>query len=289
MRYRILFLLLVLVVLPSTVHASEDRVFFSMEYGEPADVLDYFPLQVGNMWVYEYTQKNAIETEAELPETEDCKDKPYDPFEHCGPTLTKQWTEEVVVTGHYDVPEGKVIVREVQEKDVRFEYPAEIDASEIGDLDRGEKTRIEPYLIRGNYVYEIPEWGWDPELGELTPKLRERLEGLVPDFFFPMSKVQLWAERKREEDDFRRSELFKQGKGPAPNPGMYYWAVQESGPVQVPYGKIEGSYFLMYRTVGGPSMVWFKDGLGVVKTEYVHSGSYWNTFSELRAFYPGGK
>jgi hypothetical protein len=279
-------LLLALVIWPPAVHAADDAVYFSIEYKRPVNVFDYFPLQVGSIWTYEDTHETSIRT---VPERKTIEES-CPPTEYCGPKLIKRSTIEIRVTGRYDVPEGTVVVREVREKDVHFEYPPDADPEEIDKLGNGEKPHTEPYLIKGNYVFRIPDWGWDRERRDLTPRFREQLKDWTPEFFFPMDKVGLWAERSREERDFRQGELFDQGKGPAPNPGMYYWVVENnSRPVQVPYGELTGVFFLMYRTTGGPTMVWFKNGLGVVKTLSIHSGSYMDHSSELKAFHPAGR
>lgn len=288
-RHNAVFLILILLMQSSAVTANEDGVFFSIEYKKPVQVFDYFPLEVGNRWVYDNTHTTAVRTVPERPETENGKACICDPFEYCGPALVKRFIKEVVVTAHYNVPEGKVIVRQVREKDIRFEYPPDIDPEELRELSREEKISTEPYLIQGNYVYKVPDWGWDMKEKALTPAFRSRLEDSVPAFFLPMGKVRLWAERTREERDYQQGELWKQGKGPPPNPGMYYWVVEESDSVKVPYAEIKKVHFLMYRTQGGPSMVWFKDGLGVVKNLYVHNGTYWQSSSELKAFYPADK
>jgi hypothetical protein len=288
-RHSAIFLLLIFLIQPSAVDASEDGVYFSLEYKEPVNVLDYFPLEVGNRWVYENTHEKAVRTMPERPEKQSREDGPCDPSEYCGPTLVKRFIKEVVVTAHYDVPEGKVIMRQVREKDISFEYPPDTDPEETKGLTRKEKVHLEPYLIKGNYVFNVPEWGWDKERKDLTPRFRERLEDSIPAFFFPIGNVHLWAERAREERDYRQGELWKQGKGPPPNPGMYYWVVEKSDSVKVPYAEIKNVYFLMYRTTGGPSMVWFKEGIGVVKTAYVHSGTYLRSSSELKAYYPADK
>jgi len=98
-----------------------------------------------------------------------------------------------------------------------------------------------------------------------------------------------WSEFVREEADFKQGQLFREGKGDAPNPGMYYWAVQKREDLDLPAGKIEGAYRLIYRANGGPMNIWFKEGVGIVETSFIHSGSHWEERSLLKKFIPAPK
>jgi len=68
---------------------------------------------------------------------------------------------------------------------------------------------------------------------------------------------------------------------------MYYWVAEETEDVNVPYGNVKGAFRLAYRTLGGPSIVWFKDGVGVVKEEYTHQGTYIHNEARLVRFIDG--
>ena len=63
---------------------------------------------------------------------------------------------------------------------------------------------------------------------------------------------------------------------------MYYWVVEsvrdaDPGPV----------HELWYRTVGGPYVHDYVNGVGIVRYWTRHQGSYWETSAELVGFEPG--
>ena len=89
-----------------------------------------------------------------------------------------------------------------------------------------------------------------------------------------------------EEPDVEAGRLFAAGKGPAPNPLMYYWACEGEEDVEVPAGKMPAVFRFAYRTLGGPVNVWFAPGIGVVKETIGHSGTYIEMTSMLVRFRP---
>ena len=123
---------------------------------------------------------------------------------------------------------------------------------------------------------------WDDAAKDLTQRYRSYLDQATPDFFFPMTIGIRWSERQREQADLEKLTLFRQGKGGAPNPGNYYWVVESRQDVTTPYGEIEDAFRLIYRTVGGPLIRWFKPGIGIVRESSSHSGTYIETDSVLK-------
>jgi len=99
----------------------------------------------------------------------------------------------------------------------------------------------------------------------------------------------MWAEKKREMADFEAGEQFKAGKGPAPNPGMYYWVNEGKESLTVPFGKLTGVCHLAYRALDGRSEAWFKTGIGLVMESYHHFGSKIESESKLVSYFaPAG-
>ena len=88
-----------------------------------------------------------------------------------------------------------------------------------------------------------------------------------------------------EEADFKQMLLFQQGKSGAPNPGMYYWLVEKKEDVVTEFGKTVDAFFVIYRTVGGPSKRWFKEKVGLVRESSHHAGTYIESDSILREFH----
>jgi hypothetical protein len=254
-------LILLLIFVATSAYAEEKKYYFSIEYKDEVDIFEYFPLEVGNKWIYENTHKESL--------------------------YTKTWVREITVLNHYLVPEGKVISREVIDKGFKYKLSEDISEKDIGfKIEEASKTKknYEHYLIQGNYIYILPDGAWDDKKKALTENSQKVLEKeAYPEFFFPISKVHFWSARWREEKDYIR---FEQGKGRngIPSPGKYYWHVTDMETVEIPYGKVKGAYHLIFRTAGGSSHVWFKDKIGVVKETYSHSGTYWEGSSLLKKF-----
>ena len=94
----------------------------------------------------------------------------------------------------------------------------------------------------------------------------------------------MWAERKRELADIRAMEEFTAGRGPAPNPGMYYWTNEGTEDLTLPFGKVSGAVHLAYRTNPDSTNVWFKSGIGLVKESSYHHGTRIESESQLVSY-----
>ena len=250
---------------------------FSLEETQSAKVLDHFPLRVGNRWIY--SEMSATRMAAPLRQ------------------IKSTWWKEVSIVEHISIPEGTLVRRRERFSDFQQEFSprqqeffpgwtAEQKAEYLRSLPAEKESY---YLIRGNYIFDLGERGWDPERGELTGRYRTELDTtIVPDFFFPLTPGLMWAEKNRERRDLEQVRRFRQGTAGAPNPGMYYWRVEGREDVEVPYGKVTGADRLVYRALSGSVHRRFKDGLGVVRERKYRSGSYLEFESVLVEFL-GGK
>lgn len=251
-----------------TVYAGR-RVFFSLEYREKANPFHYLPLAVGNQWTYRSIYRAGIG--------------------QSGGVITVEWITDYIVTGEHDIPEGKVFLGDFVTRDVKCEYPPNSDAVAVDWHKRipyrgPASFRTKNYLIAGNYVFDLPDQDWDAAAKGLSPEYRDRLNSVTPVFFFPLDGAHLWSDRRTEEADYQAGLLWEAGKGPAPNPAQYYWTIDAREDVQVPYGKVKGATKLRFCENCGGSMVWFKDGLGVIKAGFIHVGSYWEEETQLVDF-----
>lgn len=247
--------------------AADPQAFFSVEFTEQDDPTRYLPVEVGTRWTYQNQRSSAITSTDSV--------------------ITITWKSECVVLAHHKVPEGTVILREVQVRDVTFDYPATVPESKVAWFkEHAPKNGVSHYLIAGNYVFELFEHDWDSVAKTLTERWRSRFKQgqVTAKFFFPMGAVTMWSNRERERADFEMGELSKAGKGPAPNPGMYYWVCEAQEDLTVPYGDVQGAFLLVYRTNPDLTRVWFKPDIGVVKEASKHHGSYGEGRSTLLSF-----
>jgi hypothetical protein len=244
-------------------------VLFSIEYTDKADPLDYFPLAVGNRWTYKSIDREGIG--------------------QSGGVITIEWITEYVITGECNIPEGKVFLGDFITRNVRYEYPSDSDVAGLDWFKRvpyqgPASFRTRNYLIAGNYVFGFFDQSWDAAAQGLSAQYRDDLPSATPVFFFPLGVARVWSSRLSEERDYQAGLLAMAGKGPAPNPSTYYWMVEGREDVLVPYGKVQNAMKLMYTANCGSSMVWFKEGLGVVKAQFIHGGSFWEEQTELIDF-----
>jgi hypothetical protein len=238
--------------------------FFSLEVEEQVNVLEHFPLEVGNRWTYSHFYKACVGAGTEI--------------------ITITWTREVSVVAHHQQGERTLVRMKKIIRDVGYDYPEGTPEEQVRwDKEHIPNRETPHYLIDGNYIYEIREREPGTPIADFLAESDRVVQEQVPEYFFPMTVGVRWAEKERETRDFEMSERFLAGEGPAPNPGMYYWVVEATEAIEVPCGRMEETFCVIYRTLGGPSRYWFKNGLGVVKTAYRHCGSYYEFGSELVA------
>ena len=107
---------------------------------------DWFPLRAGNQWVYEH----------------EIRDTPRE-----NPPITR-WTTTETITGTATVPEGIVVLRRVEVRDVRgADVPSGWLFTEYGAAN---------YLIRENCLYFLLRQEWSDARNQLAVDYRERLQ-----------------------------------------------------------------------------------------------------------------
>ena len=151
----------------SLVYCAVTKLVLSRDVHETANVMEWYPLQVGNRWIYKHEAKYGSETK---------------------PTV-EQWTREVTITGHVRVPEGLLVLR---------------TAKVTGGTSSAPTNQPHPYLIRGQYVYRA---FYDPQKKALRPESKQLLANGtdIPEFFFPLEVGLIWAEKNREDADTARA------------------------------------------------------------------------------------
>jgi hypothetical protein len=246
---------------------SPPRPFFSLEVTTKVDVLKFFPLNVGAQWVYENERKEAVGKDNVM--------------------LRAIWESVLTVVKQVKTSDGLLVKRSSSVRNVRYDLPATADQSSIAMFKMSVETpRVPDYFVRGNYVFEVYDTAAIENRNSSKASRNRDWDNQCPQFFFPMRIGLRWSEFARESVDFKQAQLFWQGKGDAPNPGMYYWVVTDRKDLELPAGKIQGVSELIYRTNGGPLVVWFKEGIGIVKSSFIHSGSPWEERSVLKQFVP---
>lgn len=175
-----------LLLIAGALFASAGKLILSRDVREAASVFDWYPLQVGNKWIYAHEARYG---DVNKPEVD-------------------QWTREVTITGHVKLPEGLLILR---------------SSKLLAGSKNAPTNQPHPYLIRGQYVHRA---FYDATKKALTPESRQLiLNGTdIPEFYFPLEVGLLWAEQKRENADAERQKAgapvqtlahwFVTGRGP---------------------------------------------------------------------------
>ena len=263
MRTRWAPFLLWSLVLHTSHGFGQDRPFLSLEVKESVNVFDYFPLEVGNRWVYQDTYAT------------DYGNPPR--------RVRRTSTREVRIVAHDSASEGTVVHWRERNSDVKHEFgPGWTEEQKATFVEGLGSLEDRLYLIRGSYILHVHGHSWDDAARDLTERYRSYLEKATPDFFFPLTIGIRWSHPQREQADLEKLTLFRQGRGGAPNPGHYYWVVESRQDVTTPYGEIEDAFLLTYRTIGGPLRRWFKPGIGIVRESSSHSETYIETDSVLK-------
>jgi hypothetical protein len=226
------------------------------------DPLAWFPLQVGNRWLYEHEWKSGDQRR---------------------PTVERWITEESVV-GSVTIPEGVVVLREVKRQSTAPEQPTRIlgldgRVHELQhDLDGGYVVtrQREPYLVRGSCVYVIDD-GFDEQTQQLRPTYRKYLaEGVLsPDFCFPPEMGRRWG----NADIPWRVEPASSG-ALVQHVGGVDWARTFLAPQYANATHVLSDHF----GSSGRMDVWFQKGIGVVAEHYYHNGSYDEYTKKLVSF-----
>ena len=199
-------------------------VYFSHEFKHPVRVLDYFPLHVGTSWTYRHTHKDLMGPQQAL--------------------ITVQWIEEIQISAHRELPEGTLVLRKTSIRDLTCQAP---EAARPEDIEwcREKPLRLTKthYLIQGNYVYTVSKYDMDFErfqwLHNGLSGTPNRDKEKLPTFFFPLEKVEAYAERSFELGFIEQARQFRKGLGHAPDPGNYFWHTMGLEDVFVPYGQVK--------------------------------------------------
>lgn len=216
------------------------------------DPTAWFPLQVGNRWVYEHESKSGDRNRPDVD----------------------RWSTEESITGRVIIPEGLVVLRDVKELAKPSEQTITVRViDQNGQLryaqqpgyNRAVYSNREPYLIHGNCLYGLAG-GWDSQAQQLRPEYRKSLsEGAVsPRLCFPLLMGREWG----NNDIPWRVELAREGVGS-------FLPAEYAGAIHV---------FSSHFGSGGWEDVWFQKGVGIVGERYIRNGTYEEHTKKLLSF-----
>jgi hypothetical protein len=233
----------------------------SVEVPDTVRAEGHFPTDVGTTWTYVWTYKQLSDDLAD--------------------TVTTRWTETVSIVEIREIADGLLAVR------ARAASDLSVSSSDGAPRPAPDRPPIHlsedvPHLfLRGPYAYELRV---HPDLAEQWTG--EHLEKLTPVLFFPMSAGLRWSDPERQRADYAQVLRWRRGEGGAPNPGMYYWIVENVREEDV-LGRPTEVFQLVYRTIGGPSINLFAKDIGFVRRYSRHAGTYWETEGRLVDFRRG--
>jgi hypothetical protein len=249
MKPRILFhycLLSLVLALPTTGLAA------TLE-----ELLASYPLEAGSRWVHRHVRYDGIGG----------LDQNF---------VTRIWLSETRFVEQLASAQGILFVLETRGLEGRIETSGTIPAMELQRAQEGLEFNLKPgflyFLFREGYLYEVPAWAVAAETKTISAEWLDRAETFDNPQPFPLANV----------SKFQQEQLLNIGESYT---GFYNWNI--AGPpehLSVAYGSIEAAQLVVYPTMSGISYRWVKEGIGMVKEEYQHGGSYFGSSSELVEF-----
>jgi len=213
------------------------------------DVGDWFPVHVGDKWIYEHETRD--DTGGGIAHLE-----------------IHKWKTEEIITASWTVPEGTLVGRQVLVTG--------------GSPPTGWVNPSPAYLIRGDCFYSsYGEVGWDLSTHQLSPDF---LKGLSlgyfsPDFCFPFVVHKTWGapdglpnwsvSRPEEAKDWEVVGLRAQDPSDPDRRTKFHITNISSYP---------GS--------GMTVDIWFEKGVGIVSQEEIHHGTIGEERTRLLRFEP---
>lgn len=250
--------------------AQKDAIYLGPTLSSDIDVNvkpeSHYPLAVGNRWEYK-----VIEQQLEGAKHE----------------TTATWNVTVEIIAIRSIPQGMLYLRKV-----RFNCHGATSPK----AQKYDPTHLFNHhlLVSGSYVFSIPFSWWDDSRNELIDSAKAQLQcfggdGLIPDFFFPMTEDICWKNPNCEKaqiesrpryveamqrilDDTKIAgdeEIVKHYQG-------FFMGSQKVAGRQtlvVEHVSFEDVWFLELNRLGGGSVCFFKEGIGPIFLSSARGGS----------------
>jgi hypothetical protein len=220
---------------------------------------DWFPIHVGDKWVYEHTSRINNGGGQAHPDV-------------------RTWRTEETTIGSWTIPEGTVVGRQVRV--IEGSPPPDAALSPSPTLTAAPSPA---YLIRGDCLYgpEYGEAGWNPSDHQLTPDFRKGLNvgWLAPDFCFPLVAHKRWGAPHGLPDwGVARPEQAKD------------WEVvgMEAHDPSAPdlHETFHVANISSYPGAGFTVDIWFEKGVGLVHEDDIHHGTIGEVRTRLLRYEP---
>jgi hypothetical protein len=221
------------------------------------ELLAAYPLEAGSRWVHRHVRYDGI---GGLDQN----------------VVTRIWLSETRFVEQFASAQGILFVLETCGLEGRIETSGTVPAMELQSAQEGLDLSLKPgflyFVFREGYLYEVPAGAVTAETHTISAEWLNRAETFDAPEPFPLANV----------STFQQEQLRNIGESYT---GFYNWNI--AGPpeeISVAYGSIENSQLVVYPTMSGISYRWIKEGIGMVKEEYQHGGSYSGSSSELVEF-----
>src|SRR5215472_7526005 len=102
----------------------KDSIVFRFQVKENADVFSWFPLQLGNRWVYKdslKSQREKYQSREYMQDSAPGSDLGF-PIDDRYPTCRATWLREILVKGHHRIPHGLVVLTQERVTGVRYSF-----------------------------------------------------------------------------------------------------------------------------------------------------------------------
>ena len=240
---------------------------FSCERTSVVDPGTWYPLCVGTRWTYRNTNAMATGNNG---------------------VVETRWISSEEVVSRTPCTGGLVVRIDVTPSNIERDYPAGLAADSRTWFEKNVAVpSSKGYLVRGSAMYPFTPTSWGEPCRSVNPERLREIDGSQAEFYFPLEDGAMWSDREREEQDYAAICAAYRGEGQFPNPGFYYWRVEDREDIDVPWHNALAAWHMAYFAVGGAPHRWFVRHVGIVKERFSHNGSLWETSSALLSFRTG--
>jgi hypothetical protein len=209
---------------------------------------DWYPLRIGHTWTYQ--NENLDGSDGGIAH----------------PAVTRYRTEETIL-GSAAIPEGTLVWSHIRALDPPPATHPEWKEQNIA------------YLVQGRCLYTMNDQGWQPQDHQLTAEFRRSLDAgeVSPDYCFPLTVGETWG--AAHWADWRKPSEAKDWK---------VCAIKVRNP-RSPDKRVTFHIksISSYLGSGMTEEVWFQRGVGVVREQDIHHGTYEENRMWLIRFRPG--
>lgn len=208
-----------------------------------------FPLAPGTTWLY--------------------KVKRVTDLARSGARVEATWMYELEIADRMRVREGDLCLVEERASEFKIVRAEGIVPAELAGLTDYllRRPSLRGFLARDGKLYYVPSWGWDDVRRSLTEEYVGLLDRTWPRLVFPLELGRAWAEAHLEAVGGRSA-----------------WVVKRREHIELGSLGTLCAWLVECISPGGEARIWFVDGVGIAREEFIGCCSLSEERRELVGF-----